>query len=291
MSCGCSLALHESGSCSSLVKQPRYEAQIGASFVRTDNTLTSFYQAYGLEALQAFLNPPDFNGPVQRISEAERQFILKREKRLYIHCPYHALLSSKSTRALNVIRDTLDTIRDLPAAAVMHLGYHDVNRLVEQIDRLQNEQATQAQPQQPAHLLLEVSAGKKGQLGSDPESLRHIVEGIDQTKHLGICLDTAHIFASGVSKLRNHEDVVKMFDKYEAILPIGLVHLNDSHSKYRSGIDSHANLGHGYIWGSGTDSLAALLQITKDIGIDCVCETSHEHWNTDQLLCLENQPL
>lgn len=72
-------------------------------------------------------------------------------------------------------------------------------------------------------------------------------------KHFGLCIDTAHIYESGIDIYR--DDVMrnllvdfseKIVDEYE-FSPY--MHLNDSFTEFESGNDRHESLGHGYIWG------------------------------------------
>lgn len=70
-------------------------------------------------------------------------------------------------------------------------------------------------------------------------------------KRLGFCLDTAHLFSSGVD-LRVKLQVkkyLKQFDKLIGLHNIELIHLNDSKAPLNSRRDIHQGIGDGYIFG------------------------------------------
>src|SRR5205814_2120951 len=64
-----------------------------------------------------------------------------------------------------------------------------------------------------------------------------------------VCIDTAHIFASGVD-IRKKEAVdifVEKLEKYDLLGKIACIHLNDSKTMLGSYSDRHENLGEGHI--------------------------------------------
>lgn len=87
---------------------------------------------------------------------------------------------------------------------------------------------------------------------------------------VGICVDTCHLYASGIS-LDTAASVRKYFGKLADVgLPI-LVHLNDSMGDYESFVDRHAELG-SKIWKDEKSGLAEILKLpyTKIIELaDC----------------------
>ncbi|MGL5132074.1 MAG: TIM barrel protein, partial [Planktothrix sp.] len=170
-------------------------------------SIAETFEAFDLQCGQVFLNNPnlDYAGT---LSEVDAEYLITQDKRLYVHCNYRALLSSKTTKAYNSVKQTLQTIEATPSAAVIHLGYEKDDgflRLTDRINRLQTERVIKSQHNQTAHLLLETSAGRTGELGSSRTYLRKIVEAIDDTKNIGICIDTAHIVAAGVTHASTHE--------------------------------------------------------------------------------------
>jgi len=89
---------------------------------------------------------------------------------------------------------------------------------------------------------------------------------------LKFCLDTQHLFASGidVSDSQIFEDWLAQFDKEIGIEKIVCIHANDSKTELGSNHDKHENVGEGKIGEEGFRSILAqpLLQ-----GIPLIIET------------------
>lgn len=82
-----------------------------------------------------------------------------------------------------------------------------------------------------------------------PEKLRRLCERVaPYTGAVGICVDTAHLFACGAS-LTTRDEAAAIFDVLDTFreIPV-MIHLNDSASTQGSGKDRHAGLCTGKIW-------------------------------------------
>jgi deoxyribonuclease-4 len=90
--------------------------------------------------------------------------------------------------------------------------------------------------------------------------------------NLGVCLDTAHIFASGYD-LCGHAAInrtITEFDKKIGLQNLKLIHLNDSASPMGSKKDRHADIGTGHI---GKKNLCLILNHPKLKNIPMILET------------------
>jgi deoxyribonuclease-4 len=107
-------------------------------------------------------------------------------------------------------------------------------------------------------LLMENTAGAGGTLGRSFTELARVLEAAGGDPRLGICLDTQHLFASGVSyeSLDDADEVVRGFDEAIGLERLGCLHLNDSKVPCGSNRDRHENLGEGLI---GRRALGSLL--------------------------------
>lgn len=109
-----------------------------------------------------------------------------------------------------------------------------------------------------ARLLLETSAGSGSTIGARFEQLGAIIRDLGRPARLGVCVDTAHVFASGYD-LRNAEGVERMveeLDRHVGLNRLWAIHANDSKVPLGSAKDRHENIGEGHI---GEEGFALLL--------------------------------
>jgi deoxyribonuclease-4 len=66
---------------------------------------------------------------------------------------------------------------------------------------------------------------------------------------IGVCLDTAHIFAAGydIRDRRSFEHTIGHFDKTIGLPNLLLLHLNDSKKPLGARVDRHEHIGRGTI--------------------------------------------
>lgn len=94
-------------------------------------------------------------------------------------------------------------------------------------------------------LFLECAAGSGSVVGDRFEELAQIYEKIKSEfqPHIGFCLDTQHMFASGYDIVNDLDGVVAQIEKYLGLENITAVHFNDSKTDFASHKDRHENLG------------------------------------------------
>ncbi|MFI5231679.1 MAG: deoxyribonuclease IV, partial [Gemmatimonadales bacterium] len=104
----------------------------------------------------------------------------------------------------------------------------------------------------PSRLLLELTAGQGTVIGSTFEEMAMLLKAIPTKlrKRVGVCLDTAHVFAAGYDLNNDYDGVWARFDDIIGIATLGLIHLNDSKAPLGSKKDRHELIGDGAI-GSG----------------------------------------
>lgn len=127
-------------------------------------------------------------------------------------------------------------------------------------------------------VLLENAAGKGCSLCTTFEEIKEVYDQIlpEKQKHIGVCVDTAHICGVGEYDLSNCSEVIRMFKEFDDILGLEkftLLHLNDSHIPLGGKDDRHALLGTGHIWNNSFESLVLLLDMCKENGIPVMLET------------------
>lgn len=96
-------------------------------------------------------------------------------------------------------------------------------------------------------ILLETMAGKGTEIGRNFEELQAIIEKVEDTSHLGVCLDTCHVFDGGYDIVSSLDEVVKQFDEVIGLGRLKAIHLNDSKNVLSSHKDRHEKIGEGNI--------------------------------------------
>ncbi len=123
-------------------------------------------------------------------------------------------------------------------------------------------------------LLLECAAGSGSIVGDRFEELAKIYEGVkpEFQPHIGFCLDTQHMFASGYDLINDLDGVVEQIEKYLGIDKITAVHFNDSKTDLASHKDRHENLGSADAK-IGETAMKAFLNHPKLKNLDFIMET------------------
>ncbi|HEY4475276.1 MAG TPA: deoxyribonuclease IV [Candidatus Paceibacterota bacterium] len=262
----------------------------------------------GCEVFQIFSRPPQ-GGNASDIDEApaERfQANLKKynQKEFYIHAPYIINLASTDGRirgnSIRLIREDLQIGSLLGARYVMtHLGSakelarETANKMVvENLKKVFDPVRSRARAfsasledrgaatsngvdkDYKTQLLIEMSAGAGNIIGSTFEDLAYFTDKLKDC-NVGICLDTAHMFASGYD-LRGKEAVKATFDKFEKIVGfkhLKLIHLNDSKVDFGSRKDRHEHIGDGKI---GLEGFRAIVSEKRLRDINMICETESD---------------
>lgn len=102
-------------------------------------------------------------------------------------------------------------------------------------------------PEQSTTVLLETMAGKGSEIGATFEELKQILDLVDLSDHMGVCLDTCHVWDGGYDIANHLDDVLSEFDNIIGLARLKAIHLNDSQNPLGAHKDRHAKLGEGYI--------------------------------------------
>lgn len=104
-------------------------------------------------------------------------------------------------------------------------------------------------PDSPLKVLLETTAGQGTSLGSRFEELGWLLSRSRYPEHVGICLDTCHIFAAGydLATTAGYTQTLAEFEAHIGCRHLHFFHLNDSHKSCGSRVDRHAHIGEGQI--------------------------------------------
>ena len=216
-------------------------------------------QALGFTAAQIFVknNKQWFAPP---LADAEiAQFLAARKASgivIFAHNSYLVNLASQdpkmfdtSVRAMTAELERAEAL-ELPFI-VMHPGSHGgageeagLRRIIEGLEKI-----IAATPGFRCKMALEITAGQGTALGYRLEHLAFLINGIADESRLGLCLDTAHLFAAGynLSTPEGYRDVMKAIEKTVGVKRVLGLHLNDSKVPLGKRVDRHEHLGIGEI--------------------------------------------
>ncbi|MDW8114182.1 MAG: deoxyribonuclease IV [candidate division WOR-3 bacterium] len=102
-------------------------------------------------------------------------------------------------------------------------------------------------------LLLENTAGMGTEVGYNFESIKKIIDLIEDKERVGIVIDTAHIFEAGynIATKEGLDKTLRELDELIGLRKLHLLHLNDSKTDLGSRVDRHWHIGKGKIGKEG----------------------------------------
>lgn len=123
-----------------------------------------------------------------------------------------------------------------------------------------------------ACLLLENTAGERGDISSKIKDLAEIMDAAGSALVAGICLDTCHAFQAGydLSREEGVDKIVREIEQDIGFELVKLIHLNDSKRVFNAGVDRHEHIGSGEI---GKEGLKRIIRHPSLKGIPLILET------------------
>ena len=111
-------------------------------------------------------------------------------------------------------------------------------------------------PDQATTVLLETMAGKGSEVGGHFEELREILDRVELSEKMGVCLDTCHVSDAGYDLIGDLDGVLTEFDRVIGLDRLKALHLNDSKNPAGARKDRHERIGEGCI---GLEALTRLV--------------------------------
>ena len=178
------------------------------------------------------------------------------------HAPYTLNLCGAEEKNRAFARDTMsDDLRRLEFVPGQYYNFHPGSHVgqgmeagITQIAEGLNAILT---PELHTTVLLETMAGKGSEVGGRFEELRAILDRVELSEKMGICLDTCHVSDGGYDIIHDLDGVLTEFDRRIGLNRLKAIHLNDSKNPPGSRKDRHACIGEGEI------GLEALTQIVR----------------------------
>jgi deoxyribonuclease-4 len=176
------------------------------------------------------------------------------------------------TKSVDTMSSTVDTACAIDAeAVVLHLGSHlgagfetGLERLVPALEQVLDRCNDRT------WVLMENSAGAGGTIGRSLDELAAVFDALGRHERLGICLDSCHLFVSGVdvTDAPTWDALLDDLDQRIGLDRLRALHANDAKAPLGSNRDRHDNIGEGLI-GEG---LGVFLAHPKLQGLPVVLE-------------------
>lgn len=199
--------------------------------------------------------------------------------RILAHAPYTLNPCAKDEDlrkfAYETMLDDLNKMQVLPDGCMynFHPGSHvsqgsekGIEYISDMLNRLETKKFK-------TRVLLETMSGKGSEVGRTFEELRAIIDRLEDSSNIGICLDTCHVFDGGYDIVGNIDGVLDEFDKVLGLDRLCAIHLNDSKNGLGSHKDRHELIGEGNI---GLNALAGVINNKRLQGIPVYLETPTE---------------
>ena len=186
-------------------------------------------------------------------------------ERILAHAPYtlNPASDKQQTRdfALMVLAEDLGRMEETPHQLYnMHPGSAVGQPCEVAIAKIADALNQSLLPHQTTTLLLETMAGKGSEIGGTFEELAAIIAQVELESHVGVCLDTCHVWDAGYDIVGDLDGVLEEFDRVIGLDRLHAIHLNDSINARGSHKDRHARIGEGEI---GFKALAAVTNHPK----------------------------
>lgn len=186
-------------------------------------------------------------------------------ERILAHAPYtlNPASDKQQTRdfALMVLAEDLGRMEETPHQLYnMHPGSAVGQPCEVAIAKIADALNQSLLPHQTTTLLLETMAGKGSEVGGTFEELAAIIAQVELESHVGVCLDTCHVWDASYDIVGDLDGVLEEFDRVIGLDRLHAIHLNDSMNARGSHKDRHARIGEGEI---GFKALAAVTNHPK----------------------------
>ena len=168
------------------------------------------------------------------------------------HAPYTLNLCSAEEKnrsfAREIMADDLRRMEYLPGQLYnFHPGSHVGQGTETGIAYIADALNAILTPEQSTTVLLETMSGKGSEVGGRFEELREILDRVELSDRMGVCLDTCHVSDAGYALADDLDGVLMEFDRVIGLNRLKAIHLNDSLNPCGAHKDRHARIGEGCI--------------------------------------------
>ena len=197
-------------------------------------------------------NPRGSKAKMEDPADAARAVEALKDKQfgtLVAHGAYTMNLCTKDAEARAFAADVLaDDLRRMAAIPGQYYNFHPGSHVGQGmeagIDYIAQALKKALEPGYPVTVLLEAMAGKGSEVGGKFEELKAIIDAVG-SEHVGVCLDTCHIYDAGYDIVNDLDGVLAEFDRVVGLDRLKALHINDSKNPFASHKDRHECIGQG----------------------------------------------
>ncbi len=216
-------------------------------------------EEFGADAVQLFVQSPR----AWRFPNHDREVLASFPKRasaagieaVLVHAIYLCNFASPDDviyeKSVDTLRSTVDAACAIGAdGVVFHVGSHLGSGFEAGLERAAPavEQVLE-RCSETTWLLIENSAGAGGTIGRSIEELAVLVERLGRHPRVGVCLDSCHLWVSGVDVADPAalDAALDEVDERIGLDRLRALHVNDARDGLGSNRDRHANIGEGVL--------------------------------------------
>jgi len=197
---------------------------------------------------------------------------------LVAHAPYTMNLCSDKEDirefAFNTLYDDLRRMEYTPNQYYnFHPGSHVGQGAEEGIKIIADALDRALFPEMTTTVLLETMAGKGSEIGKSFEEINEIISLVKDSSHIGVCLDTCHIWDGGYDIVTDFDKVLDEFDSVIGLDRLKAIHINDSMNPIGAHKDRHERIGFGNI---GNEAFEKIVRNERVQGLPFILETPND---------------
>lgn len=200
---------------------------------------------------------------------------------LVAHAPYIYNLASKDDtirkRSLDSMKEDIERLGYIAAEHPVYYNFHPgahtgqgthigINKIADALNEI-------IDPAQNTILLLETMAGKGSEIGSNFDELAQIIDCVDVSDKVAVCLDTCHTNDAGLTVADNFSQVLDDFDAAIGLEKLLAFHINDSKNEKGSRKDRHETIGRGTL---GLSAFKKIVSEKRVKSLPFILETPNE---------------
>ncbi len=215
-------------------------------------------RAIGAQTFQFFLRSPRawrWRKPSDDEMERFSYLIKDFGGPVVVHAPY---LINPASADPELRRKSIEVLKEeilfCEEAGISYYNLHpgtargiDEDKAIENIVRSLEKVINLVQPK-GVWILLETTAGEKGDIGKNLREMGKIIAPFDGER-IGVCLDTCHLLACGyaINEETGFLDMKEELENFVGINSVKIVHANDSKVPKGGRRDRHEHIGEGYV--------------------------------------------